>query len=345
MADSHVHYGMDAVLAVPELLEAIFCHVDMKTLLLSIPRVNMKWNSIVSTSPAVQQALFFRPISSNRDECGKDGPEPILNPLLIEKFGSCFFDFGPTYGFVRRAGSFLTLPWTANHHQTIHINEAPYRTPSCKVAEPSNADALDLDILETFRANDDRRRFTHRGASWRKMLVSQPPPPGMGFLWWETESSFSGPQTVSTQLVPARTTDGLRMGELFDFVQYHAGHHKNHSLWYRVTWGRPQQPFVSWMCEYYCEKLFEKTNVVVECLHKEDELKWNHPREPADVDVFDFTFRCDEYSHAKVEPQTYTAYEPGMLGMDFNAIVWSSCWGEDPPLPEYLNLWGYPAYS
>lgn len=345
MADNNARCAMKAVLAVSELLEAIFLHLDMNTLLLSIMRVNKKWHGIISTSPALQQALYFKQIPSIPKECEHDGVEPVLNPLLIEKFGSCFFDFGPTSGYVRRAGSFFTLPWTAKHHQTKHISEGPYRTPSCQVAAPSGSDLVEPDILETFQASNDRRRFTNRGASWRRMLVSQPPPPGMGYLLWETESSFSGPQTVSTEMIPAKTSDGLRMGELYDFVQYHAGHHEHHSLWFRVSWGKPQPPFVSWMYEYYCEKLFEKTSVVVECLHKDDELRWNHPREPADVDVFDFVFRCDEFSHVKVEPEKYVAYEPGMLGMDFGQIVWSSCWGQEAPLPEYMNLWGHPFYS
>jgi hypothetical protein len=117
----HSHRAMESVLYISELLEAILLHLDMTTLLVSAPRVSKTWHSVMIASPAIQQALYFKPIPITTSRKSAHGPEgcqvhgwdptsdkedetrPVLNPLLAKYFRCCFFDFGKTYGFNRRA--------------------------------------------------------------------------------------------------------------------------------------------------------------------------------------------------------------------------------------------------
>lgn len=329
--------AMDAVISVPELLEVIFLYLDLTTLLASVPLVSKKWHDIVSTSPAVQQALYFRPVPTTSSSPHKsclygNGIEPVLNPLLIEKFGSCFFDFGPTSGFLRRAESLYTLPWTPHHHVIARRGQRHV------VARP-----FDEDPYMESEAELHRERFTRPGASWRRMLVSQPPPPHLGFLLSNVLFYIGGPHSLSIANIPV-ADGGLRMGELYDLVQHHASHHKYHSLWFRVIWNRPQAPYMSWMCQHYCGRLLRDTSVLVEFQHKDDRILRNHPRDPPDAAVFDSKFRCKEARIPEFETQEVTGYEPGMRGMDFRTAVWSDV-REDVPLSEYTNLWGSALYS
>lgn len=331
---------MERVLSLPELLEAILLHVDMTTLLVSVSRVNKSWNSVVSTSPALQQALYFRPAPSDGQgevlwdpmSETEDRARPTLNPLLVAKFGSCFFDFGPTYGYGRRAESFYTMPWTRKHHRTVKRDLGPNRAASYQVKQPVELDARDVP-----KAIVDRQRFTRRGASWRRMLVSQPPPPYLGYLWWEEADTLSGPETMYTALINPGTGDGVRMGELFDLVQYHAGHHETNSLLFRVTWGRPQQPFESLMNQHHCERLLSQTSVLVELRPRADEVWAHHPFDPPDVGVFDSTFRCEEYRKPDMETQEIRPQELIRAGAEYLADVLSST--TPPPQRRGYDLW------
>jgi hypothetical protein len=362
--------GTADVLAIPELLEIILFHVDMTTLLVSALRVNKTWNSLISNSSALQQALFFAPaapetsstvtwqwdperagsneatlvdaaecdsspassISGNEDGAATSPSSPslrqkrkkkaqkarrvlpIFNPLLLRKFGPCFFDFGPSYGFFRRTESFYTLPWTARSHQTVPTDSGGRYHPLYRLVKPMN-----LDETEKAKAEADRRRFTSRGASWRRMLVSQPPPPGaccsqcpaavpasthvsMGWLWWRPDGPYGGPEKLSTGRVgtcnasncPALHEGLLTMGQLYDLVQYHAGHHELRSLWFRVTWGSPKPPYVTRIHQRARGELAAQgMAVVVEFLEFEDDT-WFSRRETQCMDNFDKAFRCDE---------------------------------------------------
>ncbi|KAJ5995143.1 hypothetical protein N7481_002120 [Penicillium waksmanii] len=53
------------VLTTPELLEIILLHLDIRTLLVSAQRVCQTWKVLIQTSPAIQQALFFRSATPN----------------------------------------------------------------------------------------------------------------------------------------------------------------------------------------------------------------------------------------------------------------------------------------
>jgi hypothetical protein len=93
------------VLGTTELLEAILCYVDSRTLLLS-QRVGRKWRAVIVGSPILQKKLFMRPASygelvdvspdrrvwyqrklrlhEGRTRVAKKQPY-LLNPLLFHK--------------------------------------------------------------------------------------------------------------------------------------------------------------------------------------------------------------------------------------------------------------------
>ncbi|PYI04450.1 hypothetical protein BO78DRAFT_320450 [Aspergillus sclerotiicarbonarius CBS 121057] len=63
---------------IPELLECILLNLDMHTLLIS-GRVCRLWNSLIKTSPKIQTALFFTPLSKPAP-----GQPRIKNQLIID---------------------------------------------------------------------------------------------------------------------------------------------------------------------------------------------------------------------------------------------------------------------
>ncbi|KAJ5104546.1 hypothetical protein NUU61_001893 [Penicillium alfredii] len=63
----------------PELLEAILLQVDLQTLLLA-QRTSRYWARCIRESSALQQALFFHPVTPQPPS------EPQLNPLLADRF-------------------------------------------------------------------------------------------------------------------------------------------------------------------------------------------------------------------------------------------------------------------
>ncbi|KAK1598868.1 F-box domain-containing protein [Colletotrichum navitas] len=322
MPESRPGDAMEAVLAIPELLEAILVQVDMRTLLVSVSRVSRTWKAFVDGSPALQQALFFKPVSdvSRGTIHGLEGiPFPrvpsehrlpshsdarLINPLLAEKFDKCFFDFGPTYSFHRRANSFYELPWSTRPEpvQTVREHWGGWTQVRPDELDEESARAL----------AESRRRFTRRGASWRRMLVSQPPPPSLGYMRFDIRSIAASDQVVSSSWIRSggeTALAGLRMGELYDVVQHGSGHHGRQSLWFRVLWGRPTSGFALPHAKGVFEKLTSQTGVVVEFMHADDWTLPNHPRDPADIGVFDAAFRCEEYRGVGFETEETGAEE------------------------------------
>jgi len=292
-------------LSIPELLEAILLGLDMVTLLVAAPRVSRIWNAAIRDSPAIQQALYFRPVaaaalvgtehssdSATPGEGSGARPEPVFNPLLVAKFGPCFFDFGETYGRLRRAGSFYRLPWTSS------------------TREPAADEAA------------DRRRFTRRCASWRRMLVSQPPPPCLGYLSMRLTGSAEAQKVSRTLLPPTQPGAGLRMAELYDIVQHLAGHHELYSLWFRVSWHQPQGFFVTKLNERVCAELLLQAGGVVEFYHIDDDGFANNPRQPADPELFDCDFRSADFHQLDIVPEVQRAEE-----------------FEDPGWAAWQNIW------
>ncbi|TWU71856.1 hypothetical protein ED733_003325 [Metarhizium rileyi] len=320
---------MDHPLLIPELLEIVLVHLDMTTLLVAVQRVCKMWHQTISHSPALQQKLFFRPIAASElsafctmigDEAdaayalwsgqetseldttfgdvadaacapwpGRETSKLVVNPLLATKFGSCFFNYGPSYGHFRRADSFYTLPWSPNHFKTVSVENYGCYRPRYRVEPvgPLDEEAATLEAK-------CRARFTTRGASWRRMVVSQPPPPSIAYL--EFHEHRFGRATIGTASIPPLTGEAVRMGQLYDMLQYWAAHHDAHSYLFRVLLEYPQAPSLSLQSEKIIEEALRETSLLVE-VHPDDDMTLPFCREPANADEFDSVFRCDDFFH------------------------------------------------
>jgi hypothetical protein len=92
------------VFSTPELLESVLEQLPLRSLLVDAQRVNRSWLQAVTSSPSLQQKLFFEP-------CGTRRPE--FNPLLQRAFPS-WFDNVPTNESkttLGRGESFEKLEW------------------------------------------------------------------------------------------------------------------------------------------------------------------------------------------------------------------------------------------
>ncbi|KAK4227264.1 hypothetical protein QBC38DRAFT_478060 [Podospora fimiseda] len=178
-----------------ELLENILLQLDMRTLLTVAQRVHTHWRKVINTSPALQQHLFFRPINT---PCGSV-PRVIQNPLMASEF----------YPFFRT--------WAPKENQTIW----QHRDRILPLAYQPTAE-IDSGILWghlpgfTMMANNKRihNAYTRPEASWRRMLVSQPPPRRIGRVkeWGRDEVFRNWDRKV------VEVEDGLTMGDLYDVV-------------------------------------------------------------------------------------------------------------------------------
>ena len=287
----------------------------MNTLLVSASRVSKNWHNYIQQSPALQVALFLKPMPSKQYEYRldirntlpqserQDGgtKEPVLNPLLVRNFGDLFFPLEGTCDKARRATYFAKLPWSEQTKKSFTDGR------SCQKPKSRNS-------------------FMRCDASWRRMLVSQPPPPYLGYMFAEdqpqvqTEQQYG--QSASTALVSPLNTavgslGGLQMGQLYDIIQYNAGHHKYHSLWFRVIWNQPKGPFVTQHYHRICRQLLTHTCLVVELYDIEDSAWANHPTAPADISAFDAEFQSDDFQLHEIVTETATASRfqfPACLG-------------------------------
>jgi len=318
--------AMESVLRTPELLEAILLQVDMTTLLTSALRVDRNWHDLMTTSPAIQQNLFFKsgPLPPSRttlpspgivqdhrhrdDFYDKDCPNrnnwPVINPLLEKKFGRLFFDTGSARWLFSAASIFNRMPWS---RRAIALALAESRTEEVDWSDEGLGPQALLEEKEA------RRRFTRSGASWRRMLVSQPPPLSLGY-WRKDMDPEPGNRYLNlprsdflfTAFVKPRTLtsapqlgEGLRMGELYDIVQYRAGHHERNTVYFSVVWCHTRGSSMKQVLGRITEKMLEQTILVVEFYHANERID----HEPRNVEAFDAAFRCDDFQHVKVETE------------------------------------------
>ncbi|KAK7957751.1 hypothetical protein PG996_010802 [Apiospora saccharicola] len=209
------------VLGTTELLQNILLHLDLKTLLVSSQLVERRWRDLIRDSATLQQALFFRGVlepspreemyvgheqesSDARDDNGessKAGPLR-MNPLLREKFALFFYDAE------RDAKATPGMKASARRYRR--------RLQQCML---QSKHFPDLPLAATEEA---REAFMRPEASWRRMLVTQPPARRIGFS--EERHGMGG---VGYRFSELRLDDGdgeavevggegLRMGQLYD---------------------------------------------------------------------------------------------------------------------------------
>jgi hypothetical protein len=187
--------AMQRVIGTTELLEKILLRLPMRSLL-HTQRVCKSWKQVITTSPSLQQALFFRakgqfPRSNSEDE----KQEAELNPLLVWLFPP-FFETHAFYGWL----SFRNLAQFNNMH---------------------------------FNFTDSTRSAVLRGdASWRKMLPTQPPPEDLAInlrMHGQGGESIRSGRLVKEELIQ----DGIRMGIIYDIAEKHFRHLSSCSFFIR----------------------------------------------------------------------------------------------------------------
>lgn len=182
------------VFGIPELLENILSHLDMRTLLLA-QRTSQEFAAQIHTSPKLQRALFFRP------------KEPGTTPIHEEDDGNLWHGQLSPCGFHTKARSAFKI-------QHVRLN------PLLLDAFPwlgTNPDMglTQYDFIESPWANATDA-FCRHNASWRRMLLSQPPATSL-FI----DDHRPGGEYKSELARTAKWdmgTDGLRMGSLYDLV-------------------------------------------------------------------------------------------------------------------------------
>ncbi|KAK8134173.1 hypothetical protein PG984_006185 [Apiospora sp. TS-2023a] len=147
-------YQIPSPLEVPELLESILQHVDERSLLVSAQRVNKRWREAIENSPRLQKKLFLMPDDS--DAAARD---PRHNPLLAAAFPFCFDDL-TAYPYTARP-----VIWAKS--------DVPAALPP--VLKQRRANPL-TQLPQSWHLWGPRHAaFGRLEASWRRMLVHQPP--------------------------------------------------------------------------------------------------------------------------------------------------------------------------
>lgn len=109
-----------------------------------------------------------------------------------------------------------------------------------------------------------------QGQSWRRMLVSRPPPQFLATLYHD----LSDARVVSKALIPADVLGpataerGLRMGQLYDFVLHRLCAEGDRFVWFRILWNSPREHHRAGFCQEALEELMTKTTVAVEFIRR-----------------------------------------------------------------------------
>jgi hypothetical protein len=171
--------------------------------------VSKLWHRIVNNTPVLRQILHFDPIPTPvfHGPVDKDGRGPRLelvpNPLLCKLFSA----------------SIDKLYW--------RDEEGP--------APPTAVTTWSRTKPARPRRPFKTRPSIMRATSWRRMLVSQPPPRHLCYVWKEIYIS------AHTSKVDAADPGGLRMGQLHDLLVKWAlrrPENKFHTYWNYVPLGR-----------------------------------------------------------------------------------------------------------
>ncbi|GKU00557.1 unnamed protein product [Fusarium langsethiae] len=287
----------------------------MKTLLVSASRVCHYWAATIADSPRIQQALFFQPLSP----AGTGRPESFtLNPLLVEKFGRCFFDVEREHTYLRRADSLLRLPWA----------------PEGAVKKQGPAGSL---VLEKSKRLES---LTRSSCSWRRMLVSQPPPPSLGYLRLDVVDIWFH-QVHTTQIDPKSPLMGLTMGQLYDMVQSTICDRKNYTIWYRVSWDKARRSHQMEVCRERVSRLLKETNVVIE-FYRQGEDDNDYDCGPWDIASLREAFRSESCGDNKIEGQAegeLQEFQP--LQLDIPTQIWYHTVEDDSTVDAESCGYGY----
>ncbi|KAK8133804.1 hypothetical protein PG984_005816 [Apiospora sp. TS-2023a] len=153
------------LLEIPELLEKILLRLDQRDLLVNAQRVCRQWCQCITDTSSIQQHLFLLPepargrktSSSSSSNSDADADKPRQNPLLVKDFPEWF----------------------------MHGNKWPpgQRLRFVRTTEPY-LQGFDRDQVfpRCNRVTERLEAYAYPQASWRRMLLLQPSPNGIGFI-------------------------------------------------------------------------------------------------------------------------------------------------------------------
>ncbi|PYH90958.1 hypothetical protein BO71DRAFT_401763 [Aspergillus ellipticus CBS 707.79] len=171
----HSSFAAQRALAITELRELIFRHLDWRTLLTSAQRVCRAWNTQIQDSSFLQESLFLLPVKNTQ-------AEKTLNPILMEVFPAFF-------------------------HQNTDV------FPQHK------DDELILTDMDLMKNPAKKPAYLRPEASWRRMLVQQPPASGIAAIGASCSPfGYGGHQVVLQIKEDRKGKDGVRMGMLFELL-------------------------------------------------------------------------------------------------------------------------------
>ncbi|KAI0533286.1 hypothetical protein GGR58DRAFT_506500 [Xylaria digitata] len=123
-------------------------------------------------------------------------------------------------------------------------------------------------------------KFMGKGPSWRRMLLTQPPPPRFGIIWRRELNDLScdiygiledDPEASNEsdgKSDAPKTCNGCRMGQLYDFWASYIGRREfGYTLSFNVLWHNPGKDIPPSRPPVYKE-LMQNTTVVID-------FKWN----------------------------------------------------------------------
>ncbi|CAG7969154.1 unnamed protein product [Penicillium nalgiovense] len=129
-------------LSIPEIFELVLLNLDTHTLLTKATRICHSWSHFINSSPRIQWALFFRPLDNALNK------PKTQNPLLAETFPSIF-------------------------DQSVNTNKKnDLDTDTTNEKTTSNVTLTTFDMVKNPHKWD---AYIRQEASWRRMLVQQPP--------------------------------------------------------------------------------------------------------------------------------------------------------------------------
>ncbi|KAJ5827729.1 hypothetical protein N7447_004492 [Penicillium robsamsonii] len=200
-------------LSIPEIFELILLNLDIRTLLTKATRICHTWSHFINSSPRIQWTLFFRPLDNALNK------PKIQNPLLAETFPSIFHQSGSSNGGSTKYND--TDVDTANEDTTSNLTFTTFDM----VRNPHKWDA-----------------YIRPEASWRRMLVQQPPVYTVSLL--RSNVGHGGQylyiyEALDDQKEPA---GGLRMDIVFEALVFGDRWDQDEYSATKMVWGRERLP-------------------------------------------------------------------------------------------------------
>ncbi|KAJ5159187.1 uncharacterized protein N7500_008838 [Penicillium coprophilum] len=203
--------------SIPEIFELILLNLDIRTLLTKATRICHTWSHFINSSPRIQWALFFRPLDNALNK------PKTQNPLLAETFPSIFHQSG----------------YSTGRNTTRNDTDPDTNTNAANEKVILNLTFTTFDMVRNPHKWD---AYIRPEASWRRMLVQQPPVYTLSLL--RSNVGHGGQylyiyESLDDQREPA---GGLRMDVIFEALVFGDRWDQDEYSATTMAWGREYLP-------------------------------------------------------------------------------------------------------